>query len=187
MNTVTTPFLQLGQRPRILVTHDESCFSLHDGKPTIWMDNNRPLRPKGQGRSIMVSEFVCECHGPMKLNEELRGRHPDVPVATCTIITPGKQQDGYWTTADLIAEVKNKAMPIFKILHPETDALFMFDNSQNHRCLPPDGLRVSAWNLSDGGKNVQNQRMGWFVNGDGLRLDQPMQGRTESKKVSGPF
>ena len=61
MNTVTTPFSQLGQRPRILVTHDESCFSSHDGKPTIWMDNNdRPLRPKGQGRSIMMSKLVCE-------------------------------------------------------------------------------------------------------------------------------
>ena len=52
----------------------------------------------------------------MKLNEELRAVHPDDPVAICTIITPGKQQDGYWTTVDLIAQIKNKAMPISKIL-----------------------------------------------------------------------
>ena len=32
----------------------------------IWMDEDRNvLRPKGSGRSIMVSEFLCECHGLM--------------------------------------------------------------------------------------------------------------------------
>lgn len=176
MSIISAPILQTGQRPRILVTHDESCFSSHDGKDTIWMDvNDRPLRPKGQGRSIMVSEFLCECHGPMKLDESLRSAHADIPSQTCTIILPGKQQDGYWTTAHLIDQVKNKAMPIFKVLHPEADALFLFDNSQNHRCLPPDALRASSLNLSDGGKNVLNQRSGWFVNSDGIRICQVMQ------------
>ena len=176
MATVITPFLQPSQKPRVLVTHDESCFSSHDGKATIWMDaNDRPLRPKGQGRSIMVSEFLCECHGPMKLNEALSAQNPHVPVETCTIIIPGKQQDGYWTTSDLMNQLKDKAIPIFKVLHPEADALFMFDNSQNHRSLPPDALRVSALNLSDGGKNVHNQRAGWFINSDGIRVDHPMQ------------
>lgn len=71
MARVAHPVLNPGERPRVLVTHDESCFSSHDGKTTIWMDeNDRPLRPKGQGRSIMVSDFLCECHGPMKLNQE---------------------------------------------------------------------------------------------------------------------
>lgn len=176
MNTITAPILQPDQRPRILVTHDESCFSSHDGKATIWLDaNDRPLRPKGQGRSIMVSEFICECHGPMKLNDHLRILHPDIPSETCSIILPGKNQDGYWTTAHQIDQVKNKAMPIFKVLHPEADALFLFDNSQNHRCLPPDALRVSTLNLSDGGKNVLNQRPGWFINSDGVRVCQVMQ------------
>ena len=31
MDTVISPNLQSGQRPRVLVTHDESCFSSHDG------------------------------------------------------------------------------------------------------------------------------------------------------------
>ena len=176
MNTIISPSLQSGQRPRILVTHDESCFSSHDGKSTIWMDaNDRPLRPKGQGRSIMVSEFLCECHGPMKLNEAQRVQHPEIPFETCTIILPGRQQDGYWTTANLIEQVGTKAMPIFKILHPGCDALFLFDNSQNHRSLPPDALRTSVLNLSDGGKNVQNQRQGWFIDSNAIRVTQNMQ------------
>jgi hypothetical protein len=176
MKTVVHPALNPGERPRVLVTHDESCFSSHDGKTTIWMDeNDRPLRPKGQGRSIMVSDFLCECHGPMKLSQEQREQHSDLAFETRTIIVPGKGQDGYWTAANLIEQVKKKALPIFKVLHPNSDALFLFDNSQNHRCLPPDGLRASLLNLSDGGKNVQKQRAGWFINSDQVRIEQPMQ------------
>ena len=176
MNTVISPTLQSGKRPRVLVTHDKSCFSSHDGKTTIWMDvNDRPLRPKGQGRSIMVSEFLCECHGPMKLNEAQRAQHLEIPSETCTIILPGKQLDGYWTTANLIDQVRTKAMPIFQILHPGCDGLFLFDNSQNHRSLPPDALRASILNLSDGAKNVKKQRPGWFIDNNGIRVTQDMQ------------
>ena len=176
MKNVIPPDLNAGERPRVLITHDESCFSSHDGKTTIWMDSNdRPLRPKGQGRSIMVSEFLCECHGPMKLSQEQRQKYPYSPFETRVIIVPGKHQDGYWTAANLIDQVKNRAMPIFKILHPDCDGLFLFDNSQNHRCLPPDALRACALNLSDGGKNVQKQRAGWFINSNGVRVEQSMQ------------
>jgi hypothetical protein len=75
----------------------------------------------------MVSKFLYECHGPMKLNEAQRAEHPGVPFETCIIILPGKQQNGYWTTAHLIDQVRTKAMPIFKILHPISDALFLID------------------------------------------------------------
>jgi hypothetical protein len=161
-----------GDDMNIEMAHEESCFSPHDGKATIWMDaNDRPLRPKGQGRSIMVSEFICECHGPMKLNEAQRAEHPDVAFETCTIIQPGKHE-GYWITANLIEKVKAKAMPIFKILHPETDAVCLFDNSQNHSVLPPDALRVSVLNLSDGGKNVLNIQDGSLMRTESAKFSQ---------------
>ena len=53
--------------------------------------------------------------------------------------------------------------------------MFLFDNSPNHRCLPPNALRASALNLSDGGKNVQKQRAGCFISPDGVRVEQSMQ------------
>ena len=38
MATVINPDLNPGERPLILVTHDESCFSSHDGKQLFgWM------------------------------------------------------------------------------------------------------------------------------------------------------
>jgi hypothetical protein len=82
----------------------------------------------------------------------------------------------------LIELVKTKAMPIFKIMNPEADAICLFDNSQNHRSLPPDALRASVLNLSDGGKNVLNQRPGWFINANGIREIQPMKNSDGTQK-----
>lgn len=43
----------------ILVTHDESTFYANDQRQTGWHDNNEPAKPqpKGEGASIMVSDF----------------------------------------------------------------------------------------------------------------------------------
>ena len=176
MEVVTLPMLSSDQRPRISVTHDKSCFSSHDGNTTIWMDiKDRPLRPKGQGRSIMVSEFLCECHGPLKLIEHQMKDHTGISFETYAIIMPGKQKDRYWTISDLIHQVKTKLMPILKILHPGCDALVLFDNSQNHRSLPPDTVQASFLDLSDGGKLEAKQRSGWFLDTNGNRVIQPIQ------------
>ena len=157
------PHLNQGERRLVLVTHDESCFSSNDGKTTIWMsEDNRPLRPKGEGRSVMVSDFLCECHGPLSLSPEQQAQHPGVTPESVVIIKPGKNGDGYWTNSDLVKQLE-KAILIFKIIHPDCDALFMFDNSQNHRALPPDALNAKVLPLKDGGKNVKPQRNGWFT------------------------
>jgi hypothetical protein len=61
------PDLPEGVRPLVLVIQDESCFASHEERKTLWMQKNKTiLLPKGSGRSLMVSEFFCECHGRMK-------------------------------------------------------------------------------------------------------------------------
>ena len=55
----TPPNLQPGEKPLVLVTHDESTFNANDGKRRLWMkENEQPLRPKGKGKGIMVSAFL---------------------------------------------------------------------------------------------------------------------------------
>jgi hypothetical protein len=50
------PQLPEGVLPLVLVTHDESTFNANDGRRMIWMEGGRqPIRPKGQGKGIMVS------------------------------------------------------------------------------------------------------------------------------------
>jgi hypothetical protein len=97
MNVVIEPDLSGPDRKLVLVTHDESCFSSNDGRKTIWMDEEGSiLRPKGEGRSIMVSAFLCECHGLLELPPQLSTLHPDIPRESFVVIKPGKNGDGYW-------------------------------------------------------------------------------------------
>ena len=176
------PQLEQGTKQLVLVTHDESCFSSYDGKSTIWVDeDHKPLRPKGDGRSIMVSEFLCECHGPMRLSSLQQQLFPNYPVSSVAIITPGKNADGYWTNEDLVKQLEMKAIPVFKVLHPDCDALFIFDNSQNHHAYAPDALRTSSLNLKDGGKHAKFLRPAWYFQ-DGVKITQPMQTATGMQK-----
>jgi hypothetical protein len=58
------PGLQPGEKPLVLVTHDESTFNANDGKRRLWLKNGeQPLRPKGKGKGIMVSGSVVDGPG----------------------------------------------------------------------------------------------------------------------------
>lgn len=53
------PSLKEGEKPLVLVTHDESTFNANDGKRRIWIEKEKSsLRPKGRGKRIMASEFL---------------------------------------------------------------------------------------------------------------------------------
>ena len=48
-----------GEKPLILVTHDESTFNATDAKRQLWIFNAKPpLRPKSNGKGIIVSGFL---------------------------------------------------------------------------------------------------------------------------------
>ena len=175
LEIVIEPELNDGERKLVLVTHDESCFSSNDGRKTVWMDQDHNiLRPKGEGRSLMVSAFLCECHGLLQLPTELADQNPDLPKEALVIIKPGKNCDGYWKNSDLVNQVERLVMPIFNVLHPGCDALFMFDNSQNHHALPPDALNAKILPLKDNGVNVKPQRNGWYIDSLGVQRSQIM-------------
>lgn len=159
----------------IMVVHDESCFQSNDGGKTCWFDeDHRPIRPTSAGKSLMVSAFLCECHGILRLSDEQSSQHPGIEKDSTEIIKPGSNAEGYWTNADLVKQCKQKAMPIFKVLHPNCDAIFVFDNSANHHAFSPDALVASRLNLKDGGVNLKTiMRDGWFLTSGGERKSQP--------------
>ena len=181
------PVLEEGLRPLVLVTHDESCFGSNDGRSYCWLDeDNKQIRPKGNGRSVMVSAFLCECHGILRLTDDLKSQHPEIPDDSTVFLKPGANGDGYWKNCDLIAQVKDKAIPIFKLLHPDCDGLFIFDNSQNHHAKAPDALNANKMNLKNGGANQRLMRNGWYLVPDGTRVVQKMvcdDGRTSKGLV----
>jgi hypothetical protein len=58
------PDLQENERLHILVTQDETTFHSNDGRQSGWAPHGeQPLRKKGRGRSIHVSDFLCETIG----------------------------------------------------------------------------------------------------------------------------
>eukprot|EP00474_Spongospora_subterranea_P006058 CRZ06516.1 hypothetical protein [Spongospora subterranea] len=125
--------------------------------------DHRPLRQKGKGKSILVSVFLCECHGRLQLSPEQQPLHLELPPAAVTIIKPGKNADGFWDNSDLINQTKNRMMTLFKFLYPGCDALVIYDNSGNHHAFTSDPLVASRLNLSDGGKNVKTTTPGWCI------------------------
>jgi hypothetical protein len=107
------PTLKEHERELILVTHDESVFYSNDGKRGIWIqDGEMPLRKKGNGRSIMVSEFLSEACGRLRLSEEEAIIHPNISIEARCYLMPGKNQEGYWTIEHLLEQIKNKAIAL---------------------------------------------------------------------------
>jgi hypothetical protein len=91
METVECPVLCLGEKRHVLVVHNESIFYANDGVSSMWVHpKHPPLRKKRKGKCIMLSEFLCECHGRLFFSAELGKQY-----ATATI-TPGNNDDGWW-------------------------------------------------------------------------------------------
>lgn len=174
MQTCISPELADDESKIVLVTQDECSFQAHDGQRRIWQEKERKeIRPKGEGASIMVSAFLCQCHGLLRLSDDLAELHPETPVDSTVIIHPGVNKDGYFTNDDL-AEQTKIMLKIFEVLHPGCTALVAYDNSSNHHAMSKDALVANRVNLKDGGKNVPRFRDGWYLNDEGVRTVQSM-------------
>ena len=174
MQTRITPNLINGEGKIVLITQDECSFQAHDGKRRIWQEKARKeIRPKGEGASIMVSAFLCQCHGLLRLPRDLAELNPEIPPDSTVIIHPGVNKDGYFTNDDLADQTK-KMLKIFEVLHPGCTALVAYDNSSNHHAMAKDALVAKRLNLKDGGKNVPRFRDGWFLDANGVRIVQSM-------------
>jgi hypothetical protein len=68
MDIVISADLRVGEKKVVLLTHDESSFEFHGGKRFVWLESEKNvLKPKGSGRSLMVSQFLCQCQGAMEI------------------------------------------------------------------------------------------------------------------------
>ncbi len=65
-------------------------------KKKIWVaDGEMPLWKKENRKSIMVSEFLLEACGQLKLSEEEAARNPDILIEARCYLLSGKNQEGY--------------------------------------------------------------------------------------------
>ena len=153
-NMILPENLAPGEKPHLPIAHDESAFRSNDGKRQMWIeDGNQPLRPKGQGKGIMVSDFIHpggRLRAPDHLSEaEIKAFKLPDRFATA-YLEYGK--DNYWTSEKMIRQVLEIALPIFRFAFPGFVGVWIFDNSSNHGSFAPDALRVDKLNLHPGGK-----------------------------------
>lgn len=163
MNTEVQP--ENLQEPEVVfITHDESTFYANDGAPCIWMEGRkRHLKPKTNGLSIMISGFMCPCHGFMEHNG----------IKSYLLFEAGKNRDGWFTNDDLINQLES-CFDMMESIHEGKKLLFAFDNSNSHHKRSPDALKATNLRLKDDAKGAPIMRDGWYMK-DGVRVTQPMQ------------
>ncbi|KII84350.1 hypothetical protein PLICRDRAFT_46228 [Plicaturopsis crispa FD-325 SS-3] len=146
--TEVQPILAPGVRPVIAQYHDECCFHANDESKSLWLQpGKQPLRKKGRGRLIHVSDFINEADGRLVL----RDASGSIVRDARRIIYPGSNGDAWWDNEQLLKQVTD-AIAIFEAAHPDCQCLFIFDQSSAHASLPPDALRAFDMNKSNGGK-----------------------------------
>lgn len=160
--------LNPGDREHILVVQDESIFHANDQRRSVWLGKGEamPLRQKGNGRAIHVSDFLCEKSqtGRLSLTDEQQKANARLPeeqrlknVDARKIIYPGKGKDDWWDMKQLLVQVED-AVNIFERIHPGTVGVFVFDCSSAHEAFGEDALNVNNMNVNPGGRGARKMR-----------------------------
>jgi len=118
----------------VLITHDESTFYANDRRKTRWVHESEKAtpNPKGEGVSIMVSDFCSPDLGWL--------RSKDGKEEARVVFKAGKGRDGYFTNEDLLAQTE-KAIELFEDNFPgNAIAAFAYDNATTHQKHAEDAL-----------------------------------------------
>ena len=102
----------------------------------------------------MVSEFLTEINGKLKLNEDEILLYPEIPVEARKFLKSEKNEKEWWTADHLLDQVINYAIPIFETKYSNSISIFAFDNSTNHGTMAKDALNVNKMNVNPGEKQV---------------------------------
>ena len=85
----------------VLIYHDESVFHANDAQLWQWAEEDKiTIRPKSQGRGLMISDFIEEHGGYLQLTTEehevAKLSEPNLPLKARVVFKFGSQGDGYW-------------------------------------------------------------------------------------------
>ena len=153
------PVLAPGEKEHVLLGQDECIFHTNDSCRQQWLKNGQqPLKQKGNGHAIYISDWICETTGRLALSPEQIVEQANLPedqrlkvTDARKIIYPGKNYDAWWDLSQLVEQTKN-AVDIFEYLHPNKVGIWLFDCSSAHEGLAADALNVNNMNVNPGGK-----------------------------------
>lgn len=149
-----TPPIDAESRKRlVLIYHDESIFNTNEGQTWAWATGEEPIiQPKTKGAGIMVSDFIEQHDGFLRL-PEFQARHADLPSTARVLLEYGAEKEGYWNSERFINNVKD-ALKIAAFKYParRNTLVFVFDQSSCHKAFAEDALNASRMNVRPGGK-----------------------------------
>lgn len=121
------------ERYTIIWYHDESTFYANDRRLVrwVWSKETAKPRPKGEGASLMVADFVSADFGWLA--------SPDGTESARVLFKAGSSRDGYFTN-DEILEQAEKAMDILERHYQDYNHVFIFDNATTHQKRADDAL-----------------------------------------------
>ncbi len=145
------------RRNLVLIFHDEAAYHANDDQRWMWAEkDNHPIRPKGQGRGLMVSDFIEEHGGYLRLSDEeyerAKGSHPGLWKEARRLLKLGAEYEGYWDSDKFLKQVE-QSITIAEIKYPKEShsLVFLFDQSSGHTAFPDDALNVKHMNVNPGG------------------------------------
>ena len=151
----------------VLIFHDESSFHANEGQSVMWAEEGRvPIRPKNQGRGLMVSDFVTEFDGLLQLSidEYRRAAESDPSIRMCAreILKFGTGAEGYWNNAKFLKQME-MAIKIADTKYPSDkySKVWVFDQSSGHCAFREDALNVSRMNVGSGGAQPRMRDTIW--------------------------
>ena len=116
------------------------------------------MRPKSKGAGIMVSDFIDEKNGFLRLTQEeydqAKQSNPNIWIEARAYLEYGENREGYWNSEKFMNQIK-MAVKISEIKYPKCDNwrhVWIFDHSSCHAAMPDDALDVSEMNVSQGWK-----------------------------------
>jgi hypothetical protein len=148
------PRLLPGEKEHILVVQDETVFHTNEYRRCMWlMGDHQPIRKKGHGRAIHVSDFISETISQIKLSKDQIADQLNQPAEerlsafkARKIIYPGKGFDVWWDLPQLIKQLE-VTIKIFELTHLNCIGIFTFDRSSVHEGFADDLLKVKKMNV----------------------------------------
>ena len=145
-------------RKLVLIFHDESIFHSNDDQGWMWGEKGKTiLKPKGQSRGIMVSDFIDEHNGYLALSDaeydQGKQTYPDLQQQARKLLKYGAEFEGYWNSEKFLEQVE-AAIKIAKVKYAsdQFNVLWFFDHSSGHTAFAEDALNASRMNVKPGGK-----------------------------------
>ena len=133
-------FIDVHLEKTIVLLHDKSIFSAIEDPESQWGEKgNFAIKPKSKGSGIMISDFIDEVNGYLRLSdtEYSLGKVKygnNIKKEAQEYLEYGESREGYWISNKFLAQ-NDSAVKIADTKYPKDKGYrvaWVFDNSSCH-------------------------------------------------------